>query len=211
MKNTRLLAKHSIWLTAVVVTLIATLHAQGLPQGTPESAGLSPERLARLEAAMDAEVAQNRVAGGVGLIARKGKVVWFESFGMADKEAVRPMQKDAIFRIFSMTKAVTGVAVMILYEEGRFALSDPVSRYLPEFATMRVAVERTDPATGRSVLSHTVPAVRPITILDLLRHTSGFNYEGPHDEKGNLVYQTAGLKPSSLRRNCRVGLPSMRT
>jgi CubicO group peptidase (beta-lactamase class C family) len=177
----------------VVVTLIATLHAQGLPQGTPESAGLSPERLARIKTAMDAEVAQNRVAGGVGLIARKGKVVWFESFGMADKEAARPMQKDAIFRIFSMTKAVTGVAVMTLYEEGRFALSDPVSRYLPEFATMRVAVERTDPATGRSVLSHTVPAVRPITILDLLRHTSGFNYEGPHDEKGNLVYQTAGL------------------
>jgi CubicO group peptidase (beta-lactamase class C family) len=192
MKNARLLVKQSV-LTAVVVTLIATLHAQGLPQGTPESAGLSPERLARIKTAMDAEVAQNRVAGGVGLIARKGKVVWFESFGMADKEAARPMQKDAIFRIFSMTKAVTGVAVMTLYEEGRFALSDPVSRYLPEFATMRVAVERTDPATGRSVLSHTVPAVRPITILDLLRHTSGFNYEGPHDEKGNLVYQTAGL------------------
>jgi CubicO group peptidase (beta-lactamase class C family) len=192
MKNARLLVKQSV-LTAVVVTLIATLHAQGLPQGTPESAGLSPERLARIKTAMDAEVAQNRVAGGVGLIARKGKVVWFESFGMADKEAARPMQKDAIFRIFSMTKAVTGVAVMTLYEDGRFALSDPVSRYLPEFATMRVAVERTDPATGRSVLSHTVPAVRPITILDLLRHTSGFNYEGPHDEKGNLVYQTAGL------------------
>jgi CubicO group peptidase (beta-lactamase class C family) len=192
MKNARLLVKQSV-LTVVVVTLIATLHAQGLPQGTPESAGLSPERLARIKTAMDAEVAQNRVAGGVGLIARKGKVVWFESFGMADKEAARPMQKDAIFRIFSMTKAVTGVAVMTLYEDGRFALSDPVSRYLPEFATMRVAVERADPATGRSVLSHTVPAVRPITILDLLRHTSGFNYEGPHDEKGNLVYQTAGL------------------
>jgi CubicO group peptidase (beta-lactamase class C family) len=193
MKTAQLLAKQSVRLTAVAVMLIATLHAQGLPQGTPESTGLSPERLARIKTAMDAEVAQNRVAGGVGLIARKGKVVWFESFGMADKEAARPMQKDSIFRIFSMTKAVTGVAVMILYEEGRFALSDPVSRYLPEFATMKVAVERTDPATGRSVLSHTVPAVRPITILDLLRHTSGFNYEGPHDEKGNLVYQTAGL------------------
>jgi CubicO group peptidase (beta-lactamase class C family) len=191
--NARLLARQSVLLTAVVVTLIASLHAQGLPQGTPESAGVSPERLARVKAAMDAEVAQNRVAGGVGLIARKGKVVWLESFGMAEKEAARPMQKDAIFRIFSMTKAVTGVAVMILYEEGRFALSDPVSRYLPEFATMRVAVEKTDPATGRSLLSHSLPAVRPITILDLLRHTSGFNYEGPHDEKGNLVYQTTGL------------------
>ena len=142
---------------------------------------------------MDTEVAQNRVAGGVALIARKGKIAYFEPFGMADKEAGRPMQKDTIFRIFSMTKAVTGVAVMMLYEEGRFSLTDPVARYLPEFAIMRVAVETRDPATGKPVLSHSVPAERQITILDLLRHTSGFNYEGPHDEKGNLVYQTQGL------------------
>jgi CubicO group peptidase (beta-lactamase class C family) len=95
---------------------------------------------------------------------------------MADKESGRPMQKDAIFRIYSMTKAVTGVAVMMLYEDGRFSLSDPVSRYLPEFSTMKVAVERTDPITGKQVLSHTVPADRQITILDLRRHTSGLNY-----------------------------------
>ena len=103
------------------------------------------------------------------------------------------MQKDAIFRIFSMTKAVTGVAVMMLYEEGRFSLSDPIGRYLPEFATMKVAIEASNPANGKPVLSYTVPAERPITILDLLRHTSGLNYFGPHDEKGDLVFEKLGI------------------
>src|SRR5260221_5565033 len=100
---------------------------------------------------------------------------------MADREAGRPVSKDSIFRIFSMTKAVTAVAVMSLYEEGRFTLTDPVARYLPEFATMTVAIEKDDPATHKRVLSHTVAAERPITILDLLRHTSGLDYSGPHD------------------------------
>jgi CubicO group peptidase (beta-lactamase class C family) len=172
--------------------LLTTIHAQVLPTGAPAEAGLSKERLDRIKTVMEQSIAQNRLAGGVALVARKGKVAYFESFGMADKEAKRPMQKDAIFRIFSMTKAVTGVAVMMLYEEGKFALTQPIAIYLPEFATMRVAVETTN-GSGKRVLSHTVPAERPITILDLLRHTSGFNYEGPHDEKGDLVYQALGL------------------
>ncbi|HET9362537.1 MAG TPA: serine hydrolase domain-containing protein [Vicinamibacterales bacterium] len=185
--------KPGVRLCTVLVALLTTLHAQVLPQAPPGDVGLSKERLQRLKAAMETEVAENRLAGGVGLIARKGKVAYLEPFGAADKEAGTPMRTDTIFRIYSMTKAVTGVAVMVLYEEGRFSLSDPVSRYLPEFATMRVAVERTDPASGKRVLSHSVPAGRPITILDLLRHTSGFNYEGPHDEKGELSYQRLGL------------------
>lgn len=185
--------KPFVRLCIAALILFTTLHGQVLPQGTPEEAGLSRDRLDRVTAAMKKEVVENRLAGGVGLIARKGKVVYFDTYGMADKEAAMPMQKDTIFRIFSMTKAVTGVAVMMLYEEGRFGLTDPVSQYLPEFTTMKVAVEKTDPASGRPVLSHTVAAERTITILDLLRHTSGFNYEGPHDEKGNLVYQTLGL------------------
>jgi CubicO group peptidase (beta-lactamase class C family) len=173
---------------------IATMQAQVPPQTTPpENVGLSKERFGRIRTVMEKEIAQNRLAGGIGLIARRGKIAYFETYGMADKESGRPMQKDAIFRIFSMTKAVTGVAVMILYEEGRFALTDPVSRYLPEFASMRVAVEKTDPVSGKSVLTHTVPAERPITILDLLRHTSGLNYTGPHDEKAELTYQRLGL------------------
>jgi CubicO group peptidase (beta-lactamase class C family) len=186
-------AKISACVSVAILVLIAAAHAQVLPQLAPGDIGLSKERLDRIRVAMEREIAQNRLAGGIGLIARHGKVGYFEIYGSADKESGRPMQKDAIFRIYSMTKAVTGVAVMALYEDGRFALADPVSRYLPEFAEMKVAVERTDPLSGKRVLSHLVPAERPITILDLLRHTSGFNYSGPHDEKGTLVYQQRGL------------------
>jgi len=182
------------WLCGSVVLfgLVAAAGAQA-PTVPPEQVGLSKPRLDRIRTAIEKEIAQNRLAGGIGLIARRGKVAYFETYGMADKEAGKPMTKDAIFRIFSMTKAVTGVAVMTLYEDGRFSLTDPVSRYLPEFASMKVAVEKTDPSTGKSIMSHTVPAARPITILDLLRHTSGLNYTGPHDEKGDLYSKNLGL------------------
>ena len=188
------------WLPAsVILSILAVLSvfpratsAQS-PAVAPEQVGLSKQRLDRIRPAIDSLIAQNRLAGGIGLIARRGKIAYFETYGLADKEAGKPMTKDTIFRIYSMTKAVTGVAVMTLYEEGRFSLTEPVSRFLPEFASMKTAVEKTDPATGKSVLSHTVPADRPITILDLLRHTSGLNYTGPHDEKGDLVYEKLGL------------------
>ena len=175
-----------------VVALVAAVHAQTLPQAPPEAAGLSRERLDRATAAMRKEAASGQMAGGIGLIARRGTIGYFETYGLADREAGTPMQKDAIFRIFSMTKPVTGVAIMMLHEQGRLGLTDPVSRYLPEFTTMKVAVHKTD-ASGRRVLSHTVDAEHSITILDLLRHTSGFNYEGPSDEKGNLAYPALGL------------------
>src|SRR6202451_2583635 len=109
------------------------------------------------------------------------------------------MREDAIFRIFSMTKAVTGVAAMMLFEEGEFALADPVSNLMPEFREMRIAVESPDGATGKMVLTGTVPAARPIAVLDLMRHTAGFNYAGPHDEKGDLVYPQRGLQPLQFR------------
>jgi CubicO group peptidase (beta-lactamase class C family) len=187
--------KQCVRIFAVLLALLATTNAQVLPQLAPGEVGLSKERLDRIRTAMENTIARNRLAGGVGLIARRGKIAYFETYGMADKEGGKPMQKDAIFRIYSMTKAVTGVAVMMLYEEGRFALTDPVSRYLPEFATMKVAVEKVDPASGKRVLSHTVPADRQITILDLLRHTSGLDYAGPHDEKGDSIYERIGLNP----------------
>src|SRR6185503_3363728 len=98
----------------------------------------------RIRTAMEKSVAEKRLAGGVGLIVRRGKIAYFETYGMADREAGKPMSKDSIFRIFSMTKAVTAVAVMSLYEEGRFTLTDPVARYLPEFAAMTVALEKDD-------------------------------------------------------------------
>jgi CubicO group peptidase (beta-lactamase class C family) len=160
----------------------------------PEAAGLSRERLSRIRSKMEKHIEAGRLAGGIGLIMRRGHVGYFETWGMADKEAGVPMSEDAIFRIYSMTKAVTGVAAMMLFEEGAFALADPVSNFMPEFREMRVAVESRDPVSGKMVLTGTVPAVRPITVLDLMRHTAGFNYTGPHDEKGDLVYPQRGIE-----------------
>src|SRR5262249_1214071 len=118
----------------VLLLLTSPLHAQVLAPLAPEKVGLSKERLDPIRPAMEKHIAANQLAGGVALIARRGKIAYFETYGLADKEGAKPMQKDSIFRIYSMTKAVTGVAVMILYEEGRFALADPVSKFLPEFA-----------------------------------------------------------------------------
>jgi CubicO group peptidase (beta-lactamase class C family) len=140
---------------------------------------------------MQKHIAENRIAGAIGLIARRGKIGYFESWGMMDKEAGKPMRKDAIFRIYSMTKAVTGVATMILYEEGKFFLSDPVSKFIPELGQLQVAVEKTD-ASGKRI-QYAIPAEREITIRDLLRHTSGMNYTGPRDEKGTFMYVKAGV------------------
>jgi len=159
----------------------------------PEAAGLSRDRLARIRVLMEKHIAAGKMAGGIGLIERRGHVGFFESWGNGDKEADTPMPTDAIFRIFSMTKAVTGVAAMMLFEEGAFALGDPVHNLLPEFREMRIAVESADPATGKTVLTGTLPAKRTLTILDLMRHTAGFNYTGPRDEKGDLIYAQLGL------------------
>lgn len=159
----------------------------------PEAAGLSRERLARIRARMEKHIAAGKMAGGIGLIERRGHIGFFECWGNGDKEASASMRADAIFRIFSMTKAVTGVAAMMLFEEGAFALADPVHNFLPEFRELRVAVESPEAATGKMVLTGTVPAKRTLTILDLMRHTTGFNHVGPHDEKGNLPYAQLGL------------------
>jgi CubicO group peptidase (beta-lactamase class C family) len=176
----------------VLTALLSIAPAQVIPQVPPEQVGLSPDRLNRIRPAMERAIANGEMAGGVGLIARHGKIACFEMWGMSDREAKKPMEKDSIFRMYSMTKAVTGVAVMTLYEEGRFSLHDPISKFLPEFSHMKVAVERMDATTGKRVF-YTVPAEREITILDLLRHTSGLNYAGVLDENGASVYLKLGL------------------
>ena len=132
-----------------------------------------------------ARLDNKRVAGAVTLVVRHGKVAWFKAQGMSDREAAKPMPPDAIFRICSMTKPITSVAVMMLYEEGKFLLDDPISKYLPEFKNPKVLVK---PASGRP---YTIPASREITIRDLLRHTSGLTYNwnddlGPMYEKANV-------------------------
>ena len=141
-----------------------------LPLAAPEEIGFSSARLARLGAVMRSEIERGRVPGAVALIARRGRLGFFESFGQRDAASGAPMRTDAIFRIYSMTKPITSVAAMMLWEEGRFLLSDPVAKYLPELSDLEVAVER-----GGEI--ERVPVERDITIQDLLRHTSGFTYE----------------------------------
>ncbi len=153
--------------------------AQGLPTGAAEDSGLSSERLQRIKIAMQRYIDRGEVPGVVTLVARHGRVVHFEALGYRDVEAKAPMTKDAIFRIASMTKPITSVAVMMLFEEGHFLLSDPIAKFLPEFANPRVAVPA---AAGERVETpyKQVPAVRPITIRHLLTHTAGLanSYRG---------------------------------
>jgi CubicO group peptidase (beta-lactamase class C family) len=148
--------------------------AQGLPRAQPEQVGLSSDRLARLTQTIRDDTAKGQIAGAVMLVARRGKIAYLESFGLRDKDQSAPMGKNAIFRVASMTKPLTSVAAMILVEEGRIALDDPVSKYLPQFANLKVGVEKTD-ASGALTLD-LVPPARPMTVQDLLRHTSGLTY-----------------------------------
>ena len=155
----------------------AASHAMaGSSAANAEEVGLSSERLARIAAAIQKSVDDGRIAGGVSLVARHGKIAYFQAVGMADREAHKPMRTDSIFRICSMSKPITSVAVMMLYEEGRFELSDPVSDYLPEFKHMKV-LDPPWPQDKTSPPGALVDAKRPITIFNLLTHTSGLTYQ----------------------------------
>ncbi len=166
------------------------IFAQGLPVTSPENVGLSSERLKRVEAALNQYVEKKQIAGAVGMVVRKGKVAYFKSAGMQDIETKKPMPDNAIFRIASMTKPITSVAVMVLYEEGRFLLNDPVSKYLPEFKDMMVLnPERA--TNGHAQLDSLVPAKGPITIRHLLTHTSGLTYHW--NDKLGEPYKKAGI------------------
>lgn len=161
-------------LTVCVLSLLllAPLASQSLQKAKPEDVGLSSERLQRLTAAFQAYVKDGRLSGAVVLVARRGKIAYLQSFGQRDREAASPLGDDSIFRIASQSKALTSVAVMMLQEQGRLLITDPVGKYLPEFAKTTVAVPR--PLGGYDV----VPAKRPITIRDLLTHTAGISYGG---------------------------------
>jgi CubicO group peptidase (beta-lactamase class C family) len=185
--------KRPTWMMPLflVIPLAGGAVGQGMRSVAPNGTGLSNERLQRIGMVMNEHVAKGHIAGAIGLIARRGKVGYFETYGFQDKEANVSMRQDTIFRMYSMTKPITGVAVLLLYEEGKFYLTDPVSKYLPELANMKVAVVETDPQTGKKT-RYTVPAKREITILDLMRHTSGIDYRGPEDADGKLIYEKIG-------------------
>ena len=131
-------------LAIVAMAAVNIADAGALPSAAPEEVGLSTERLARIGAVIEAGVAEGEIPGAVVLIARRGKVAYFEAFGYRDRAAGAPMPRDAIFRIYSMTKPVVSVAAMSLHEQGRFHLGEPLSKFVPAFADMQVGVERID-------------------------------------------------------------------
>ncbi|PHN03958.1 serine hydrolase domain-containing protein [Flavilitoribacter nigricans] len=161
-----------------------------LTEATPVSVGMSDERLDRIDAMCRDAVAEGQVPGIVALVARKGKIVFHEAYGMADNQSGKEMKKDAIFRIASQSKAITSTAVMMLWEEGKFQLDDPISKYIPEFKDAQVL-------TGfryQDTTFNSEPARRPITIRHLLTHTSGLGYgviDG--DERFRMLYDKAGI------------------
>jgi CubicO group peptidase (beta-lactamase class C family) len=151
----------------------AAAHAgvRDLAPAAPESVGVSSERLRRLDAGMKRVVDEKRIAGIVTMLARHGKVVEFNAVGVKDVRSGEPVQKDSIFRIYSMTKPVTGVAMMMLYEEGKWRLDDPVSRYIPEFARMKVYAGQNQDGSPKLE-----DARRPMTMRELMTHTAGLGY-----------------------------------
>jgi CubicO group peptidase (beta-lactamase class C family) len=157
-----------------------------LPHATPEDIGLSSAGLARLGRVLQNEVQRGRVPGAVALIARRGQLAYHESFGQRDPVSGAPMERDSIFRIYSMTKPIVSAAAMMLWEEGRFLLSDPIAKFLPELGNVKVAV-----AEGADLKQ--VDAERAITIQDLLRHTSGLTYEFRGNGPVHKMYNAARI------------------
>jgi CubicO group peptidase (beta-lactamase class C family) len=172
------LLRHSCAVLAAVLALgtLAITAQQAAPAidmspVKPESAGFSSERLERLHAAIQAEVDKKQVAGAVTLLARHGKIVEYRTYGMRDLAAGTPITKDTIFRDYSMTKPVTGVAMMILYEEGKWNPADPISKYIPEFKNLKVF--NGFDANGKMVLAD---PIHPPTMRELMTHSAGFSY-----------------------------------
>ena len=158
----------------------------------PEEVGLDPARLARIRPFIEREVAENRLPGAVVMIARRGKLAYAEAIGFRDKAAGAPMSLDTIFRIYSMTKPMTSVAALMLVEEGRLQLTDPVARHLPAFEKMQVSLAQPDAALARMGYA-LVPQARPMTVQDLLRHTSGLTYGHRTPERAGAERLHGGL------------------
>jgi len=177
-----------LWLLIIAAT--------SLPAGEPEvrdaaTAGFDSDKLTMIVPAMERHIEERKLVGGLGLVVRGDEVVYAETWGQRDREKQLPMTDDTIFRIYSMSKPVTSVAAMILVEEGKLALDDPISKYLPELTKMTVLVEtKSDDGETRH---DEVPVERPITVRDLLRHTSGFTYGFFGNSEVDKRYRKAGV------------------
>lgn len=188
------MARPTLLTLALCAFLWSPARAQPLPLAAPEAVGLSSERLARVGDVFERFVEDGRMAGAVGMVAREGRLVYVEQWGMRDQRAQDPLEVDDVFRIFSMTKPVASMAVMMLYEEGRFMLTDPVARYLPELAGLAVA-QPDELGPGGEI--RTEPARRAVTIQDLLRHTSGFSYGGSPSSAVDARYRSEDVLGSA--------------
>ncbi len=160
-----------------------------LQEAVPESVKVSSERLLRIDKMVQQAIDSGWTAGAAAFIARDGKIIYNKAFGVSDLENKTPMRPDDIFRICSQTKAIVSIGLMMLYEEGKFLLDDPVSRYIPEFAEPKVIVTYNEKDTTYT----TVPAKREITIRDLLTHTSGIEYAGIGSPMMKAVYVKGGV------------------
>jgi len=159
----------------VVLTWATGTAAQGLPTAAPETVGMSAQRLGQISTALKREIDQGNLAGAVVMVARKGKLVYTDAVGYQDAQRSKAMPKDAIFRIYSMTKPLVSLAAMMLVEEGKLQLTDPVSKFLPALKQMQVSVAHTDPVLA-SVTFTLESTQREMTVQDLLRHSAGLAY-----------------------------------
>ncbi|HZR77463.1 serine hydrolase domain-containing protein [Bradyrhizobium sp.] len=162
-----------------------------LPEAKPESLGLSPSRLQRMSDVFRREIDKGTMPGATVMVARGGQIGWFDALGKQNPAESRPMAQDSIFRIFSMTKPIVSIGVMMLLEEGHFLLDDAIAKFIPEFADQKVGVEN----NGKLDL---VPLKRPITIQDLLRHTSGITYEHTGNGLVQQLYQQSRVRSRKI-------------
>jgi CubicO group peptidase (beta-lactamase class C family) len=184
--------KKSLFLQAVsfiIISACSCAQTTEFKQASPLSVRVSEERLMRIDKMIQQNIDSGWIAGAVGFIARDGKIVYDKAFGVNDVEKKTLMRRDDIFRIASQTKAITSVAVMMLFEEGKFLLDDPISKYIPEFADPLVLEKFNEKDTTYT----SVKAKREITIRDLLTHTSGIDYAGIGSNKMNAIYAKAGI------------------
>jgi CubicO group peptidase (beta-lactamase class C family) len=177
---TRALRAFGLLTTFLTIALAADGSADQLPRARPEDLGFSPSRLDYIDQFYAEKVKHGEMAGIITLVARHGKVAHFGAIGYADFARKQKLETDTVFRLYSMTKPIAATALMMLYEEGKFQLDDPISKYIPNFKGVRVL------RTPESPLTDTVPAVREATIHDLFRHTAGLKHGGEAYEKANL-------------------------
>ena len=190
--NHQLTVRSMLALAAVTALVCVTVTAADMPAAAPETVGISAVRLARLDAVLQAEIGAGKLPGMVVAIARRGKVVYQKAFGVANLQTREPLRTDAMFRLYSMTKPIASVGLLTLYEQGKFRLTDPLDRYLPQFANVKVY--KGADANGKPILA--APSRKP-TIQDAFRHTLGLA-SGLGQSPVDALYRDAGISMGQL-------------